>query len=277
MVDTKAIPSLLISHGECRIPRNVHVDNSEKSSLELHFDYEEHSSDDSFVPSSINGESARTIGSAMKREFASRVQISKSSEVSCRKEVSYARENMKHDQIVFNAERSTDAKIILDGRCVLFHSHGRGRVWVDPPDHHDKWILLSRGRDSRYGLRLFSPGHANRYHYLILDSRIDSQSLQHSSSRRQHSFSAHRRPPQLSRERTRSPSRSRTRSPHTRTSPRGRSDQRISVIHNVKRQSRSPPILSLKEGYLDRDHNNIAVFLLKTFPIMLLYPDDILL
>ncbi|KAK8958394.1 hypothetical protein KSP40_PGU002233 [Platanthera guangdongensis] len=50
--------------------------------------------DDASVPSSINGESARTIGSAMKREFASRVQISKSSEVSCRKEVSYARENM---------------------------------------------------------------------------------------------------------------------------------------------------------------------------------------
>ncbi|KAK8931164.1 hypothetical protein KSP39_PZI016207 [Platanthera zijinensis] len=45
MVDTKAIPSLLISHGECRIPENVHVDNSEKNLLELHFDYEEHSSD----------------------------------------------------------------------------------------------------------------------------------------------------------------------------------------------------------------------------------------
>ncbi|KAK8964520.1 hypothetical protein KSP40_PGU016020 [Platanthera guangdongensis] len=87
MVDTKAIPSLLISHGECRIPRNVHVDNSEKNSLELHFDYEEHSSDDASVPSSINGESTRTIGSAMKREFASRVQISKSSEVSCRKDL----------------------------------------------------------------------------------------------------------------------------------------------------------------------------------------------
>ncbi|KAK8926257.1 hypothetical protein KSP39_PZI018776 [Platanthera zijinensis] len=45
MVDTKAIPSLLISHGECRIPGNVHVDNSEKNSFELHLDYEEHSSD----------------------------------------------------------------------------------------------------------------------------------------------------------------------------------------------------------------------------------------
>ncbi|KAK8962231.1 hypothetical protein KSP40_PGU000133 [Platanthera guangdongensis] len=143
MVYIKAIPSLLISHGECRIPQNVHVDDSEKNLLELHFDYEEHSSDDAFVPSSINGESARTIGSAMKREFASRVQISKSSEVLCRKEVSYARENMKHDQIVFKAERSTDAKIRLDGRRIPFHSYGRGRVWVDPPDHHDKWILLS--------------------------------------------------------------------------------------------------------------------------------------
>ncbi|KAK8952188.1 hypothetical protein KSP39_PZI004244 [Platanthera zijinensis] len=37
-----------------------------------------------------------TIGSAMKREFASRVKISKSSEVSCRKEVSYARENRNY-------------------------------------------------------------------------------------------------------------------------------------------------------------------------------------
>ncbi|KAK8952379.1 hypothetical protein KSP39_PZI004298 [Platanthera zijinensis] len=45
MVDTKAIQSLLISHGECRIPGNVHVYNSKKNSLELHFDYEEHSSD----------------------------------------------------------------------------------------------------------------------------------------------------------------------------------------------------------------------------------------
>ncbi|KAK8946635.1 hypothetical protein KSP39_PZI007427 [Platanthera zijinensis] len=45
MVDTKAIPSLLISYGEYKIPGNVHVDNSEKNSLELHFDYEEHSSD----------------------------------------------------------------------------------------------------------------------------------------------------------------------------------------------------------------------------------------
>ncbi|KAK8946630.1 hypothetical protein KSP39_PZI007428 [Platanthera zijinensis] len=34
------------------------------------------------------------IGSAIKREFDSRVQISKSSEVSCRKKVSYARENI---------------------------------------------------------------------------------------------------------------------------------------------------------------------------------------
>ncbi|KAK8963095.1 hypothetical protein KSP40_PGU001063 [Platanthera guangdongensis] len=79
MVDTKAIPSLLIPHGECKIPQNVHLDNSKKNSLGLHFDYEEHSSDDAFVPSSINGESARTIGSTMKREFALRVQISKSS------------------------------------------------------------------------------------------------------------------------------------------------------------------------------------------------------
>ncbi|KAK8914283.1 hypothetical protein KSP39_PZI023537 [Platanthera zijinensis] len=45
MVDTKAIPSLLISQGECKIPGNFHVDNSEKNSLELNFDYEEHSSD----------------------------------------------------------------------------------------------------------------------------------------------------------------------------------------------------------------------------------------
>ncbi|KAK8958721.1 hypothetical protein KSP40_PGU018611 [Platanthera guangdongensis] len=45
MVDTKAIPSLLISNGECRIHGNVHVDNLEKNSLELHFYYEEHSRD----------------------------------------------------------------------------------------------------------------------------------------------------------------------------------------------------------------------------------------
>ncbi|KAK8943204.1 hypothetical protein KSP39_PZI008739 [Platanthera zijinensis] len=96
--------------------------------------------------------------------------------------------------------------------------------------------------DSRYGSRLFSPGHVNRYHSPILDSRIDSHSLQHSSSRRQHSFSPHRRPPHLAREHTRSPSKSRTWSPHTWTSPRGRSDRMISDIHNVKRQSRSAPI-----------------------------------
>ncbi|KAK8944856.1 hypothetical protein KSP39_PZI007661 [Platanthera zijinensis] len=515
MVDTKAIPSILISHGECRIPGDVHVDRSEKNSLELHFDYEEHSSDspididhaaglekvdllgdddsqyedgelresvlnscgedeveevetehvdygsdcreaESFeaesefcsqsdlavgttdckpegkilstcdgnrfwategsqskffqkhstikdysnaiyaegevggdilkdsgkvldvnvasevhardekrfissnLPTDVGVVSGKAIqpsssrmkssgwdklpknegmiGSAMKRDFASRVQISKSSEVSCRKEVSYARENRKHDQIVFNAERSTDARIRLDGRSIPFHSHGRGRVWVDPPDHHvncrfdisgnysspkfplpgsrnaaaaavakvesngfvvapdgtivkcgslgpgshlsgqsskssthflstrrgssidsdgdfhmlaevsnsrnvspGKCFNAGRGRDSRYGSRLFSPGHANRYHSPVLDSRIDSQSLQHSSSRRQHSFSPHRRPLHLAREHTRSPSRSRTRSPHTWTSPRGRSDPRISAIHNVKRQSRSPP------------------------------------
>ncbi|KAK8962786.1 hypothetical protein KSP40_PGU002912 [Platanthera guangdongensis] len=132
-----------------------------------------------------------------------------------------------------------------------------------------KYFNAGRGRDSRYGSRLFSQGHANRYHSPI--------SLQHSSSRRQHSFSPHRRPPHLARKHTRSPSRSRTRSPHTRTSPRGRIDRRISAIHNVKRQSRSTLILSLKEGYLDRGHHNITVFLLKTFLVMLMYPDDILL
>ncbi|KAK8921236.1 hypothetical protein KSP39_PZI020470 [Platanthera zijinensis] len=104
-----------------------------------------------------------------------------------------------------------------------------------------KCFNAGRGRDSRYGSRLFSLGHANRYHSPILDSRIDSQSLQHSSSTRQHSFSPHRRPPHLARELTRSPSRSRTRSPHTWTSPRARNDRRISVIHNMKTQSRSPP------------------------------------
>lgn len=258
-------------------------------------------SDDATVPSFINVESARTVGSAVKRELASRVEISKFSYVPCRKQVSYTRVNRKHDRIVCNAERSTDASIRLD-RSRPFHSHGRGRVCVDPSDHNfncrfdisgnysspkfplpgsrnaaaaavakvesngfvvapdgtvvkcdslepgshlsaqslkfsthslstrgssmdndgdfqmlaevsnssnissGKCFNTGRGRDDRYGSRFFSLGYTSTYYCPLLDSRIESQSLQHSSSRRRQSFPLHRRPLHFAREHTRSPS-----------------------------------------------------------------------
>ncbi|XP_020678839.1 uncharacterized protein LOC110096997 isoform X2 [Dendrobium catenatum] len=97
----------------------------------------------------------------------------------------------------------------------------------------DRFFNVGRGRPSRHGSRLISLGHRNMYQGPI--------PLQPPSSRRQQSFSPHRRRPiHFSREHTRSPSRSKTRSPHTWTSPRGRDNGRISGVHDTRRQSRSP-------------------------------------
>ncbi|KAH0456898.1 hypothetical protein IEQ34_014805 [Dendrobium chrysotoxum] len=297
--------------------------------------------DSASVTASVNGEYARKkVVSSLKRDSYSRLERSKSSDASCRKEVSYTMENKKLDHFDLNAERSTNGSRSIGRNRLPFRSHGRGRVecWVGSPDHHgscrfdtsgyysspnfaptgarnaaaaavakvesngfvvapdgtivragsmgsgpnlsgrstnssshlqstrrgstmesdgafdmssepsnstrevspDRCFNVGRGRPSRHGSRFISLGHRNMYQAPMLDRRIDSIPLQHPSSRRQQSFSPHRRPIHFSREHTRSPSRSKTRSPHTWTSPRGRDSGRISGVHDAGRQSRSP-------------------------------------
>lgn len=99
----------------------------------------------------------------------------------------------------------------------------------------DRCFNVGNHRASRHGTRFISLHHGNMYRAPMHDRRIDSQSLpQHSSSRRQQSFSPQRRPRHLSHEHRRSPSRSKTRSPHAWRSPRGSNNARI------RRESRSP-------------------------------------
>ncbi|KAK8942422.1 hypothetical protein KSP39_PZI009489 [Platanthera zijinensis] len=261
MVDTKAITSLLISHGECRIPENVHVDNSEKNSLELHFDYEEHSSDSTIdTDRAIGLEKVDLLGDddsqyedgELRESILNSCGEDEAEHVNCRFDISgnssspkFPLPGSRNAVTAAIVKVESNGFVVAPDETVIIDSDGDFHMLAEVSNSRNvspgKCFNAGRGRDSRYGSRLFSPGHANRYHSPILDSMIDSQSLQHSSSIRQHSFSPHRRPPHLARELTRSPSRSRTRSPHTWTSPRARNDRRISAIHNMKRQSRSPP------------------------------------
>lgn len=87
---------------------------------------------------SVNGDYARRmVVSSVRRDSFSRVERSKSSEASCRKEASYATENKKHDRFELNAEKSTNASRSIGRSRLPFRSHGRGRVecWVGSPDH----------------------------------------------------------------------------------------------------------------------------------------------
>ncbi|KAK8934135.1 hypothetical protein KSP39_PZI014438 [Platanthera zijinensis] len=332
MVDTKVIPSLLISYGECRIPGNVYVDNSEKNSLEIHFDYEEHSSDSTIYidhatglekvdllgdddSQNEDGELQKSVLNSCEEDEVEEVEtehvgygsncreaesFEAKSEFCPQSDLAVGTTKCKPEGWILSTcdvnrfwaiegsqfkcfQKHSTIKDISNAIYGEGHSHGRSRVWVDPQHHHvncrfdisgnysspkfplpgsrnaaaaaianfkrngfvvapDETVISTRrgssidsdgdfhmlaevsnsrnvspgkcfnagkGRDSRYGSRLFSPYHANRYHSPI---------LQYSSSKRQHSFSPHRRPPHLACEHTRSPSRSRTRSPHTWTS-----------------------------------------------------------
>lgn len=94
--------------------------------------------DGTSATTSGNGEYARrTVVASVKRDSSSRVERSKSSEATFRKEVSYTMENKKVDHFDFNAERSTNASRSIGRSRLPFRSHGRGRVdcWGGSPDH----------------------------------------------------------------------------------------------------------------------------------------------
>ncbi|KAG0452966.1 hypothetical protein HPP92_025630 [Vanilla planifolia] len=105
----------------------------------------------------------------------------------------------------------------------------------------DRGANVGRGRGQRCCYETAIPVHRYRYHSPMANGRIRSESLQHPLSRRERSFSPHRRSIHLSREPVRSPSRYRTRCPHAWASPIGSNDGWIDGVPNTRRQSRSPP------------------------------------
>ncbi|KAK8942897.1 hypothetical protein KSP39_PZI009272 [Platanthera zijinensis] len=136
MVDTKAIPSLLISHGECRIPGNVHVDNSEKNSFELHLDYEEHSSD-----STIDIDHVLNSCGEDEVEEVETEHVGYGS--NCREAESFEAKSefcSQSDLTVGTSECKPEGWILstcdVNRFWAIEGSHGRSRVWVDPPHHH---------------------------------------------------------------------------------------------------------------------------------------------
>lgn len=104
----------------------------------------------------------------------------------------------------------------------------------------DRPLFAGRGK-RRYGPGMDGTGRRERYRVPMSEGIIDSSSLHHRISRRDHSLSPpHRRPLHLSRSHSRSPSRSRTRSPHRWASPRGRSDHGMNGGPGLRQRSRSP-------------------------------------
>jgi len=103
----------------------------------------------------------------------------------------------------------------------------------------DRPIFTGRGKPGRYGPGMDS--HREMYRGPVPDGIMDSSSMHHTISRRDHSFSLpHRRPLHPSRSHSGSPSRSRTRSPHRWASPRDRGDSGMNGGPGLRRRSRSP-------------------------------------
>ncbi|KAG0447089.1 hypothetical protein HPP92_028535 [Vanilla planifolia] len=102
----------------------------------------------------------------------------------------------------------------------------------------DRRCDIGWGRSRRY-VSGMTNWHRSKFHGPMEANRIDT-AVQHPLSRREQSFSPHRRSVHLSWECTRSSSRSRTRSPCTWSSTIRRSGVWINGSPNVRQQSRSP-------------------------------------